>query len=251
MVDAESEFFRLTIDTEPLARAMDKGPQTSYFWLRSWLFRSMLEHRVQWLRSKKTSFGRGKDAIKVFGVNRAPAGRVDPKWVVYRVEPRPKKQPNRRSAEKALRKLGAEAFAGSIALQVHQFGEDINVGSQWLAVPVHRVTKGNPRSPGRWRKANPGKQLVTIPDPRRKDLLYLAEPKKYRGRRQQGRQARNRRKKVVRIKLVWRFVLVHKLQMEKTLGFYEMWQRQESARQTDFARISDRILKDIARGKLA
>lgn len=245
------QVIRLDIDTEPLARAFERGPQTSYYWLRTWLFKSLIEHRTKWLKSKKTSFGRGKDGIKVWGVNKAPKGAVDPKWVIYRVSPDAKKQTTRRAAEKALKKLGAEAFAGSIALEVHQTGKDIDVGSGWLAIPVHKVTKGNPRSPGKWRKKNPGKQLVSIPDPRRPDVLYLAEPKRYRGRRQPGRQARNRRKKVVRTKLVWRFVLVHRVQMDATLNFYESWENMASARQTDFARISDRILQDIARGKFA
>lgn len=241
---------RVDIDTEPLARAMEKGPQTVYFWLQSWLFRSLKEHRVRWLKTRTTKFGRGKDGIKVWQINKAPSGQTDPKWVVYRTQPGAKKQPNRRAAEKALQKLGAEIFAGSVVLEVHQFGRDINLGSEWLAIPVHKVTKNNPRSPAKWRRKNPSKQLVTIPDPRRPDVLYLAEPKRYRGKRQRGRRARNRRKKVVRTKLVWRFLLVHRVQMEPTLNFYESWDRLASARQTDFAGITTRILQDIARGKL-
>lgn len=248
---SDGELVRVDIDTKPIARAMEQGPQTAYFWLQSWLFRSLKEHRVGWLRSKTTRFGRGKDGIRVWPINKAPSGKTDPKWVIYRTMPSAKKQPNRRAAEKALQKLGAEIFAGSVVLEVHQLGRDINLGSGWLAIPVHKVTKNNPRSPAAWRKKNPGKQLITVPDPRRRDVLYLAEPKRYRGRRQRGRKARTRRKKVVRTKLVWRFLLVHRVEMDRTLNFYESWDRQASARQTDFARISTRILQDIARGKLA
>lgn len=240
---------RLDVDLEPLARAIEKGPQTSYFWLRTWMFSSLLEHRTKWLKSKSTKFGRGKNGIKVWGINKAPQGGQDDKWVVYRVTPDAKKQTSRRAAEKALSQLRAEAYAGSVALEVHQLGTDIDVGSNWLAIPVGKVTKNNPRSPKKWRAKNPGKQLVTVPDPRRPDVLYLAEPKRYRGRRQKGRKQRNRRKKVVRTTLIWRFLLVHRVENDATLNFYESWDGLKSARQTDFARISDRILKDIARGK--
>lgn len=241
----------LAVDLEPLSRAIERGPQTVYYWLQTWLFTSMLEHRVKFLRSKSTKFGRGKDAIKVWPVNKAPAGAGDDKWVVYRVHPQAKKQPSRRAAERGIGQLRGEAFAGSVALEVHQEGKEINVGRQWLAIPIHKATKSNPRSPKRWRARNPGKQLVTIPDPRRPDVLYLAEPKRYRGKRQKGRQKRNRNKKVVRTKLVWRFLLVHRVDNDATLNFYESWESLASARQTDFGRISDRIVKDISIGKLA
>lgn len=241
-----AEPITLDIDTGGLERSMREGPATVYFWMRQWLFRSMLEHRLQWLKRKGPRFGRGKDAIRVWPINKAPSGAIDPKWVVYRVSPSQKSFRNQPAkAARALPKLGAEAFAGSVVLDVHQTGKDIDVGSKWLAIPVRK----GPRSPKRWRKRWPNRILITIPDAGNPDRLFLVERKRYRGRRQSGRQARNRRKKVVRDKLITRFVLVHRLDMHATLNFYETWDALSSARQKDFASVSTRILQDIARGK--
>lgn len=243
----EQDGVRLQVDTSQLEESIRVAPRAVYYWLRTWLFRAVLNHRVQWLRSKRTSFGRGKNAIRVWRVNEAPAGAVDPKWIVYRVAPNAQRFESAAAAARGIGQLRAEVFAGSVALEVHEFGRTINVSPKWLAIPVRK----GPRSPKAWRAANPGKTLITIPDPNDSSKLFLAEPKRYRGRRAAGVEARNRNKKVVRTKLVWRFVLVHQVHNMATLGFYGAWDALSSARQTDFVGVSNRILQDVARGKLA
>lgn len=241
-----SQDIRFRIDTGGLEDAFSRGPATSYYWLRSWLFRALLEHRIAWLRSKSTRFGRGKDAIKVWQINQAPSGPVDPKHVVYRVDPEARKvAPS--DAPAALQSLTGEAFAGSVALEVHQFGTDIEGGGKWLPVPIGR----GPGSPRAWRAKFPQRTLLTVPDRKRSDRLFLMERKRYRGRSRSQQAKRGRQRKVVRDLLIPRFVLVRRLDMQPTLGFYETWEAQASARLKDFASISTRILQDLARGKLA
>jgi hypothetical protein len=238
---------RLTIDTTGVERSIEVAPRTTYYWFRRWLTTAFWEHRKHWLATKKTSFGRGKDAIKVWGVNKAPAGAVDPKHVVYRIAPIAEKFPTAKLARRALPKLKAEAFGGSVALGVHELGTDISVPN-WLAIPM----RTRPRSPKTWRAKYPGRVLITREDKDRPDRLWLMEVKRYRGRRQDGRQPAkgSRRKKVVRYKLIPRFVLVKKLDMKPTLNFIDAWSGLASARQKDFASICSRIASDVARGKL-
>lgn len=236
---------RLDIPSLGLEKAFERAPSTSYYWLRSWLFSSMLTHRVSWLKSKSTGFGRGKDAIKVWRVNKAPKGAPDPKWVTYTVRPDAKKMTTK-AASKGLAALGARAQAGSIALEVHETGKDIDVGSKWLAIPIGRK-RSRTRSPKAWRKKYPSKTLITVG--KASDKKYLVEPKRYRGRRPPNQKARTRRKKVVRTTLIARFLLVHRVQMDATLDFYDSWRRLESARQKDLQRVADKIVKDMARGR--
>jgi hypothetical protein len=218
--------------------------------VHGFLFGTLLKHRVQWLAAKGVRFGRGDDkskAIKVWRINEAPEGFQD-NWVVYRVQPDQKRIQNPGAARAALQSLTATAFAGSIALEVHQFGTDIDVGQTWLAIPL----RTRPGSPKLWRERNPEKRLVVVPDPNDPSRLFLAERIRYRGRRRKGVVARDQDKtKVVRDKLRRRFLLVHRLEMDRTLNFYDSWDQQKGERDAQFSKISDRILKDIADGKLA
>jgi hypothetical protein len=236
------------IDTTRIQKGFEVAPSTSYYWLHGYLLGTLLTHRTRWLAAKSTRFGRGDDrskAIKVWRINEAPAG-FQQNWVVYKLSPDEKRIPNPSAARAALQALQASAFAGSVALEVHQFGTDIDVGSKWLAIPL----RTRPGSPKRWRARNPGKHLVVVPDPISKDRLYLAERIRYRGRRKRGVVPSDPTKtKVVRDKLRRRFLLVHRIEMERTLKFYDSWDQQAGERDAQFRKISDRILKDIADGK--
>lgn len=239
----------LTLDTKDLERAFLLGPSTAFYWLRGFLFGSFLKHRTYWLRAKGTKFGRGDDkskAIKVWRINDAPAG-VQDNWVVYRINPKEQRLRDPRAAEQGLKQLGGAAAAGSLVLEVHQKGTDIDVPGKWLTIPL----RTRPRTPRAWRKKNPGKVLITIPDRRNPGRLYLYERIRYRGRRAEGVKARDEgKKKVVRDLLRRRFLLVHHIDMKPTLGFYESWDAGRSERDTEFRRTADRIVEDIARGKL-
>lgn len=249
-VGAERDGIVLKLDTKGLETSFARAPSSSFFWLRTFLFSSMLAHRTYWLKAKSTKFGRGSDkskAIKVWRINEAPKTAPKPNWVTYRVHPDQKREPDAKRAAALLPTLAGEAAAGSIVLEVHQKGTDIRV-PDWLAIPL----RTRPRTPKAWRKENPGKVLVTIPDKARPDRLYLAERIRYRGRRAAGVTPRQPEKtKVVRDKLRRRFLLLKFVEMDPTLNFYESWDQQEGNRAKDFAKIGQRILEDIARGKFA
>lgn len=241
------EGIQLRIDTKGLADAFARGPSTSYYWLRGFLFGAFLKHRVYWLRAKSTRFGRGGkgNAIKVWKINEAPAGERD-NWVVYRVNPRESRERDPGKASALLRQLQGSAFAGSIVLEVHQQGRDINV-PEWMAIPL----RTRERTPKAWRAKNPGKPLLVLPDPRNPGRLYLAERIRYRGRRAPGTEKRDKTKtKVVRDRLRRRFLLLKSVDMKPTLNFYESWDQLDGERTKEFASIANRIVKDIADGKL-
>jgi len=91
-----------------------------------------------------------------------------------------------------------------------------------------------------------------VPDRRNSGRLFLAERIRYMGRRANGVLPSDPKKtKVVRDKLRRRFLLLKSVDMKPTLNFYESWDALGPERAQEFSRISDRILKDIARGKLA
>lgn len=246
---SERDGIELRIDTKGLADAFARGPSTSYYWLRGFLFGAFLKHRIFWLRNKSTRFGRGSEksrAIKVWKVNEAPAGARD-NWVVYRVSPKESRERDPNRAAALLSQLQGSAFAGSIVLEVHQKGTDIRV-PEFMAIPL-RTREGSPKA---WRAKNPGKQLIALRDPRNAGRLYLAERIRYRGRRAPGTEKRDPQKtKVVRDRLRRRFLLLRSVDMKPTLNFYESWDQQDGERTKEFAQIATRIAKDIADGKLA
>jgi len=236
------------VDTAALARSIEAGPGSAYYWIRTHLFESLKDHRTRWLREKGTQFGRaGKDssAIKVWRINEAPKGAPRENWVVYNVAPEKRRAESAAAAAAALPKLRAEAFAGSRVLEVHEEGKDIASGA-WMAIPI----KTRPNTPRKWRAKYPNRELIALPGSK-PGTLRLFERKRVKGARRAGVQARSKRKRVKRDRLTLRFILTRRIDMKPTLHFYDSWDRLASDRATDFARVADRIVKDIARGKLA
>lgn len=232
----------VTIDASELKRAMERAPSVVYFRLRDYLGAAFGRHRQQWLRSKGTRFGRGGEgsrAIRVFGVNEGPATPQD-NHVIYRVMPAEQRLQSPAAARAGLSRLGAEAFAGSVALRVHEFGEDIR-SSRFMAVPI----KTRPKNPREWARRNPNKRLVARPSKKKPGelLLYEVQRKGSRGRPKKGVP------KVVQERLRLRFVLTRFVDMKPTLHMYSTWQRLDSQRRERFARAADGIVKDIATGR--
>jgi hypothetical protein len=249
-IGSERDGIELRLDTSALSAAFTLGPSSCYFWLRTFLFGSLLKHRTYWLRTKSTRFGRSKDksrAIKVWRINEAPLTGIRPNWVTYHVTPKEQREKNAGRAAALLPTLAGVAGAGSIVLDVHQTGRDIRTPT-WMAIPL----RTRERSPRAWRQRNPAKVLVVVPDRRNSGRLFLAERIRYMGRRANGVLPSDPKKtKVVRDKLRRRFLLLKSVDMKPTLNFYESWDALGPERAQEFSRISDRILKDIARGKLA
>lgn len=237
---------QLRVDTKPLQRAFDAAPSALYYWLRSYLRGAFITHRTQWLTAKGTQFGRGgasSRAIRVFRLDEAPAGTPQDNWVVYEVRPRDKRLKDPAAARAGLARLTAAAHAGSIALQVHQEGTDIN-SPQWMSIPI-RTRPGRPKA---WREKNPGKQLILRPS-KNPGTLLLFERTRVRGRGRPRKDGRSRAKVVERMRL--RFLLRKHVDMKPTLRFYESWQSGVAERDRQFRFACDRVLKDIANGVFA
>lgn len=236
--------FRL--DPKPLEYGFDVAPGATYYWLRSALRGVLIDHRRKWLGLKGTKFGRGDDksrAIKVWQIDEAPAGVPQDNWVVFEVHPRERRIADPNAARAALTGLVAQVHAGSIALQVHQEGTDIRSRS-WMTIPV-RTRPGNPKA---WREKNPGKELVLRPSKRDSGTMLLFERQQVRGR---GRPRKDGTGNTVGERLRLRFLLKRHVDMKPTLRFYESWDAANPERSRQLAYAADRILKDIARGKLS
>lgn len=228
------------IDTKGLEEAFRRAPSSSYYWLRGFMGGELLRHRNTWLRGKGTKFGRGADGVKVHRLNEGPAAPAD-KDVIYRVLPKDKRIREPVSAGRALNLLEASAFAGSVVLRVHQHGEKVAARPDgWMALPI----RTRPGSPGAWRARNPGKVLISRPSRRDPNRLLLLERSRVAGR---GRpRAGQRRRRTERLRL--RFMLVKSVQNRPTLKFYETWDALRAARDAEWSKIADRLVKDIARG---
>lgn len=235
----QSQAIHFKIDTSKLQDAFERGAPTLYYWMRSALRRSLIDHRVSWLSAKSTRFGRGDDktkAIKVWKVDEAPAGIPEDNWVVYRVHPTAVRMQGNAAARAGIQQLSAEIHAGSTALKVHQEGIDIQ-SNEWMAIAV----KTRPKTPKKWRAANPGKDLILRPSKKnpREMLLFEIITTRGPGKGKEG---------PVNAKWRLRFRLRRFVDMKPTLKFYESWDAAGPKRDEAFRFAADRIISDIAKG---
>ena len=122
-------------------------------------------------------------------------------------------------ATAGMQAMGAEAFAGSTVLRVHEFGEDIRTTGKLMAVSV---ASSRPKSPKAWQARYPGKKLVFRPSKKNpgEGLLFEATTKRQRGR---GRPRKGAPIAALREQLKLRWVLKRFVDMKPTLNFYGMW----------------------------
>ena len=213
----------VTVDARVVSMVVARAPKVAHFWLHGFLEKSLRDHRVEWLRSKGTKFGRrGKDgnskAIKVHRINEGPDAPRDDD-VIYNVSPKNQKTTSVAQAVAGLQAMGAEAFAGSTVLRVHEFGEDIRTTGKLMAVSV---ANSRPKSPKAWQARYPGKKLVFRPSKKNpgEGLLFEATTKRQRGR---GRPRKGAPIAALREQLKLRWVLKRFVDMKPTLNFYGMW----------------------------
>lgn len=234
---------QVTVDASAVQRVLNLAPKIVYFWLHGFLHRSFVLHRLKWLRAKGARFGRGGDggrAIKVHEVNRGPEAPQDTD-VVYRVTPTEQRPSSVRQAVEGLRALQAEAFAGSVVLRVHEFGEDVRARSGFMAVPI----KTRPKTPRKWQAANPGKRLEFRPSKKFAGEGALYEVTKVRGR---GRPRKGQTLPALREKLRLRFVLKRVVEMNPTLGMYRTWDELAAQRETLWTGAAAKMEQQLARG---
>lgn len=236
---------RVTIDTRAVAGVLARAPKVAHFWIHGFLFRALVDHRVTWLQRKGPKFGRrgaaDSKAIQVYRVNEGP-DQPREEDVVYRVTPRQQRTSSPAEAVAGLRAMAAEAFAGSTVLRVHELGEDVRAtGSRLMAIPI----KTRPKTPAKWRAANPGKRLELRPSKRAGTEGLLYEVTKRRGR---GRPRKGQKLPRLRERLRLRFVLRKQVEMDPTLRFFQTWQELAGKRAALWRGAADRMQAQLQRG---
>lgn len=236
----------ITIDTAVVEKVLQRAPKIAHYWLQGFLFSSFLQHRLAWLKKKGNKFGRGGTGIKVHKVNQGPAV-PGPKDVVYNVVPSAGRAATVDAARRGLAEMRAEAFAGSIALRVHEFGEDIRT-AQFMAIPVK--TRAN--SPREWRAQNPGKRLEFRPSKKHpgEGVLYEIERKRLRGRGSRsfigpgiagpGLVGQERMR--------MRFLLKHFVDMKPTLHMYSTWDELRAERDRLWNGAATKMAQQLQKG---
>lgn len=233
---------QVTIDAEAVSRVLARSPKIAHFWLQGFLHRCFVLHRLEWLRRKGTKFGRGGDggrAIRVHPVNEGPATPGDTD-VVYRVHPREQKAATVQQAIQGLQSMQAEAFAGSVVLRVHEFGEDIRAKRKYLAVPV----RTRPKSPAAWLRKYPGKRLELRPSKKFPGEGALYEVTKVGAR---GRPRKDGSLPKLRERLRLRFVLKRLVDMKPTLHFYDSWEQMRAQRDQLWRGAASRMEQQLQR----
>ncbi len=230
---------QIRVDLGDVPVVMRLAPKIAHFWLQGFLFASFRNHRVGWLRAKGTKFGRGDGGIKVHPVNEAPAT-VTELDVVYRVHPKNQKAGSVEEAQRGLQSMEAEAFAGSVALRVHEFGEDVRSSRKWMAIAV----KTRPKTPEKWRAKFPNKRLELRPSKKFPGESVLYEVTKVRGR------GRPRRGQVAATKerLTLRFLLKRVVEMNPTLRMYASWDAMKEMRDQLWSGAANRMIKQLQEG---
>ena len=245
----DQQTLRVTIDAKRVAEVIAKAPKVAHYWLQGFLFLAFIRHRTTWLQLKGSRFGRGgKDGNKAIKVHRINEGPNAPKEedVIYRVSPKNQRASTIAQAVQGLQQMSAEAFAGSIALRVHEFGEDIRTRG-FMAVPI----KTRPKTPKKWLLANPGKELVyrpskkegpRMPGQSREALLYEVTKVRGRGRPKKGAPP------TLREKLRLRFILTRFVEMDRTLHMYDTWDDLTSARDQMFRDAANKMHAQLQAG---
>lgn len=243
---------RVTIDYQAVAEVIQKAPKIVHFWFQGFLYLAFIRHRLAWLKKKGNRFGRGSTtegskAIKVHRINEGPETPQE-QDVVYRVHPKNQKASTVPEAVQGLQSMSAEAFAGSTALRVHEFGEDIKSKGKLLAIPI----KTRPNTPKKWLEKNPGKKLEFRPSkkfgpflPGQRSTGVLYEVTKVRGR---GRPKKGHTLPALREKLRLRFVLQRFIDMKPTLGMYATWDELAGERDQLFRNAAEKMQQQLQRG---
>lgn len=231
------------IRSAALSRLFASAPSVAYFWTRRALFGVLLDHRLQWLRTKGAKLRGGERGVKVrrVGDNATDADLQD-RDVAYNVH-----GPERVAygARDSLALLGAEVFTGSEALGALESGAQITARGRMLAIPVRQRQP----SMGEWiRTRNPSIRYVRSKRDPEVVLVYERLFKRRRGRPREDESAfplqQRRRGKL-------QYVLRRQVNLDPVLRFYSTWDGQSAGRAERMASLVDRIVKDLEAGALA
>lgn len=231
------------VQSAALSRLFDSAPSVAYYWTRRALFGVLLDHRLQWLRTKGARLRGGERGVKVRRVgDNATDGDLQDRDVGYNVH-----GPERVAygARDSLALLGAEVFTGSEALEALETGAKITARGRMLAIPVRQRQP----SMGDWiRSRNPSIRYVRSKRDPSTVLVYERLFKRRRGRPRDDESAfplqQRRRGKL-------QYVLRREVDLDPVLRFYSTWDGQSAGRAERMSGLVDRIVKDLQAGALA
>lgn len=242
--------FEVQFDTTAVERAIAAAPRSVYRNLRDYFFRSLLDHRKVWLKTKGNKFGRGEGGEgQPIGVSQIQFERQTPKpnEVIYAMQPSARSASSPEQAEVLLRNLRADIFTGNTILPIHQFGQDINTRGL-MSIPYK--TRGNKANRFKiptareWLKINPGKRLVFMRARRGHVHGFLLEVPRV-GRQRRGRDGSAPQRRQFRM----RFILTRRAEMDPTLKFYETWDQTGSMRAAAWTAALNKLQRDLDEGR--
>lgn len=242
-VSGGADLVQIRIDTKAVSLAFHLMPKVAYFWMRDFLFASLLQHRSRWLQTKSTKFGRGTGSsrgIFVSQINQRD-GAMDPQEVRYSVNPKEKRASSSAAAAEALPLLKADIATENTILPIHEEGgaEKAKAGSRW---GMFVAVKARPKSFQRWIAQRPNVELRFIPSKKNPadTLVYQVD----RRNAQRGRPPKGQPKQTVE-KLTLRWTLRKQVTMRKTLHLYDSWNELESARATLFDTYARKMIANV------
>lgn len=227
------------IDVNQVRYVIAGMPKVAYFWIRDFLGRSLVQHRVKWLGTKTTQFGRaGSKSIRVGRVNEG-SGALEPNEVRYTVEPDARKMLTSVQAAKGLDVMRAEIGTGNNVLPVHEFGTDLR-NSRGMLLPTFKTNQHQPGDFKKWREKNPTKTLLFLPSKRdNKQLIYEVVTK--RKRTPPGHVG----PPLVDVKLKLRWLVAKFVDMKPTLRLYDSWEDLKSERDSLWRDAADKMFRDL------
>lgn len=217
-------------DDTGLTKLLDKAPGAAFEHFREFLFQCWLGHRITWLKTRSSRFGRGGKGVKVYKVGQKGVRRT--RTVHYDL-PKGGDYGPRAARRKFLELSQAEIRTDSLTLKHHETGGTTKARRhKYVTIPVAA-------RPGDFRK-------WTDKFPSRAKRLKRVK----RGNTVGIYEITGKRKRRARL----RFVQTPSVKNEPTLMFYESWDRLGDDRSRHFRVMADRVaqaLKDAANGKSA
>lgn len=222
------EGLTLDFDGEFLRDVALKAPMAAYRHLRGYLYGSMIEHRIAWIRRRKPRMKVGRIGERVNG-----------RFAVGYTVPPDKVAASPADAVDKLERFFGEAYTNSVVLPVHEFGARITSRGKLMVIPIASSVRSKraPSNPREFQRKYPNKRLRVLPR-RGGGKVVFEQQKKVVAQRVATRE------KIRKLKPL--FALVPKVRNKPNLKFYRTWDQLEAARRLKWKDRARRMVEDMA-----